>query len=1110
MTNLSNEHRLKQNIRVASIEEFKKIIGGMGRSEILSLNENILGETKLSEEQQDTLHQILQGSSGGTYFIDDIIRGGLLDDDSDNALANKLSSFGFNVPATNDFILYYESDFSNKQPRLSKSSIKECLKDKDVSFKKVTKKVNDKDVEGYGFDTGAGGHINNIYVNKNPKDIPNRITNPTIGAISFLEGRFSIPNRGSDEINLFFNAIPTLEMSKCVPYISLIMVYGKAKGEESNMSLGSFFRFLKEDSSGNLVVDEGIPLSQGSSRVMGNVTSEQIKKGIRGPQDIFDGVGKEKVTTAESGIELFLSPQTLSNSNIKNTPYGDHILEPIMPLMTLEGFNVSISGLGHGLYASKTASLKIHLHDRSRLSDIAPLVSPEQFGETRIIIEYGWSHPDESLTSGNPVGQFLGSLRDVGIFTVSSSKMDFSGQGASIEVRLAMMGGDDSRAVSVACGKFVQGKIFKPQVERIIKEIQDGINPDAYNKSQLKEIRKKHKLSIRDSNSLQSIIEYEKYLEALKYAGLADDGASRDDEAFVNLVKNLFDIGVDTDTPEEEEKAKEGFNPSESGKRLVDAIGSKIQSLYTVHDPFIKELLMTQSRSLGLESTDNKMSVEDFKSKLNDVFKEVSGLKPYAYAAEALRYAFTEDKEKSKEPHKEICTLGLLMMKFIAESLITTSRYDQIQVCFYPLNNQAGAARIYSTASYPVIINDFKKIMEDHLFKNPNITVNKFLNLVDKKIVNDFENPVYGLSAEMGNKKKIRQFTKEGLKKLSDAELSSFSLTKDFLSVRKDIQEGKKLTKKQSDLIKDTRVKLLDDNKNSITNKLIDIYSQDNSGKFIGDPKFVIPDLAIYYETLPAIKPANSSSSINRDDSEYENKNILRIHVYDKNYSPNPELLHLKDLMASGDVTVEVNDDTGRADIDMSKIMGMSSKDIKNLIKSRVPSITYGTSFCNATGFSLSGMATGGNSIGNTLFLTALQNKDAPQSGHGGVSDIDDMQVMPMQASLDCLGMPIIQRGNQLYIDMSSNTTADNMYAVKSVNHTIVQGNFNTKVDLLFIAQNSVKDLRSKIVSVGQSLNKSGGLNISKPTSEEKKIATPSQEKASKEKNRRYAFTRDK
>ena len=43
MTNLSNEHRLKQNIRVTSINEFNRIIGGMGRSEILSFDESNLG-----------------------------------------------------------------------------------------------------------------------------------------------------------------------------------------------------------------------------------------------------------------------------------------------------------------------------------------------------------------------------------------------------------------------------------------------------------------------------------------------------------------------------------------------------------------------------------------------------------------------------------------------------------------------------------------------------------------------------------------------------------------------------------------------------------------------------------------------------------------------------------------------------------------------------------------------------------------------------------------------------------------------------------------------------------------------------------------------------------
>ena len=151
-------------------------------------------------------------------------------------------------------------------------------------------------------------------------------------------------------------------------------------------------------------------------------------------------------------------------------------------------------------------------------------------------------------------------------------------------------------------------------------------------------------------------------------------------------------------------------------------------------------------------------------------------------------------------------------------------------------------------------------------------------------------------------------------------------------------------------------------------------------------------------------------------------------------------------------------------------------------------------------------MSTSGGSIGNTLFLTALQNKDAPQSGHGGVSDIDDMQVMPMEASLGCLGMPIIQRGNQIYIDMSSNTTADNMYAVKSVKHSITSGKFQTDVGLTFIAQNSIKDIRSKIQTVSESLNKNSNISSNKNT-ETKKLSQPSQEIAEKNKSNRNWFS---
>ena len=362
----------------------------------------------------------------------------------------------------------------------------------------------------------------------------------------------------------------------------------------------------------------------------------------------------------------------------------------------------------------------------------------------------------------------------------------------------------------------------------------------------------------------------------------------------------------------------------------------------------------------------------------------------------------------------------------------------------------------------------------------------------------------------MSQKSGIKHLTKQALKDLTLAELGTFSYYSELKSIRDKlkIKDGKVTdfgSKEDQKKFQEIRSKLRDDNRNSITNKLMDIYSKDNHGKFIGDPKFVIPDLGIYYETLPAIKPSNNELP-DRSDIEYENKNILRVHVYDKNYTPNPELLHLKDLMSSGDVTVEVCDDKpGKGKINTADVMGLSAKKLKSMIKSKVPSITYGTSFCNATEFSLNGMSTSGGSIGNTLFLTALQNKDAPQAGHGGVSDMDDMTVMPMEASLGCLGMSIIQRGNQIYIDMSSNTTADNMYAVKSVSHSINAGQFKTDVSLTFIAQNSIKDLRSKIMTVSESVNKNSGIKTSK-SAESKVLCEPSQERADKNKTERHWF----
>ena len=61
------------------------------------------------------------------------------------------------------------------------------------------------------------------------------------------------------------------------------------------------------------------------------------------------------------------------------------------------------------------------------------------------------------------------------------------------------------------------------------------------------------------------------------------------------------------------------------------------------------------------------------------------------------------------------------------------------------------------------------------------------------------------------------------------------------------------------------------------------------------------------------------------------------------------------------------------------------------------------------------------------------------------------------------MGLPVVQRGNQLYIDMGTGTTLDNIYTVTSVKHNIKAGSFDTTLTLTCTNQGDTSALKSKI-----------------------------------------------
>tara|TARA_B100000900_G_C20153739_1_gene542963 strand:- start:368 stop:580 length:213 start_codon:yes stop_codon:yes gene_type:complete len=61
------------------------------------------------------------------------------------------------------------------------------------------------------------------------------------------------------------------------------------------------------------------------------------------------------------------------------------------------------------------------------------------------------------------------------------------------------------------------------------------------------------------------------------------------------------------------------------------------------------------------------------------------------------------------------------------------------------------------------------------------------------------------------------------------------------------------------------------------------------------------------------------------------------------------------------------------------------------------------------------------------------------------------------------MGMPMLGRGNNMFIDFGTNTSLDNIYTVKNVNHTIRAGDFSTSLELVPTNMGSVENFAKNL-----------------------------------------------
>lgn len=1005
---------------------------------------------------------------------------------------------------------------------LTRQEVKKEVKDKatgELTLETQYEDEDKKEAKMFAADVAIDNtFLNAPEINKQSDGIPDRSISPALSALVIQHPKAGNAAKGKDHLPIFFNAIPPIEMARCVPYIDIRVLTENyqidkagSKTGPSKLNNAAYMRFIKEKS-GKFILDDAIGFNN--------------LKPVGASIDQDERSALENIDVAY--MDLFTSPQTLANANINKSATGefkdliggniedDPILEPIMPFLSLESVTVSITGAGYGIMASKRGSLKLILHDRSRLRDLAPLVSVSQFATTKIIIEYGWNHPDGGAGSDNTIGKYLNSLKERSVFQVVKCDYDFSDGGAvGVNIGLAAYGFRQTERVHCGAGPEVPLNVFSEYITEAVEDLRKNVAKG--DKEKVPEVRQKIKLSERAARSTSNSLSWSAYravmtalksgnpdgITALRYIFELEtlNGQAKIDrkkEMKTALSSSVNDIlydtisGIDIFTTLEEG----GLFNEDSKETMLQRVYGKIKALETpqIVDPFISSLV--------------------YKSKiLKDTLGEDHLLGDFNTSSPSLqkaRFMLNEGiaadiNSSTSKALTSYVTLGKAIASFIGYPLAATCLYDEVQMIFYPLNHQSAGARVHTTASLPIPISKIREEVQTAVKTNSNISVKRMFTMLER-IVKDKNLAVYNVSdifranSEFNKKEEAEQIDAMLSQMCENPNDTTFGfldnpvVDNQILSNynyninpannfpnSKSLESGLFSKTKGGGLLRKRLVELLSEWKSQkssklrsqLSDKLKEIYSKDElASVFPGFDRFVRPNISLDFEVIDAIdadtntdtkfrsrfikqiiKPANTISGL------HENKLILRLHIYDEETVMSPAEHTLMSTITEGT--------TGNI-IKGGEISNIAKKlnfnQAKQFIKRSYPTIIYGVAGSTVRSLGVSANTSG--QMANVLMMESYGNlKQAQVSGPNYESSFESVEMLPNTVSCTIMGMPMIGRGNTIFIDFGTNTSLDNIYTVKNVTHTIRAGDFSTTLDLVPSNMGSVSGFSKNLSS---------------------------------------------
>lgn len=850
--------------------------------------------------------------------------------------------------------------------------------------------------------------ILNPLINSIPDAPTKEAPNLTVFKVNHIRATPTSKNINSSVI--FLNGVPNLELAKAVPYLDVKLLFpGSPISVNGGLQNMSMFRFLE----GNINLSDS-----DKRRKFALGTEERLNNNQSNPT--------EENSFTSTGMDIFLSPQTLVNGNEKYNESNrvNPILDKFQPLMTLKNFEITIAP-STGIMSFKTGKLTFTLHDRSRLAEIADMIRPDLYSRSELLIEYGWSHPEASNTNSitNHYAELINAMRVKEKYGIINSSITIGDSGqAEISLDLAMRGSmtvntefvstdedgsisrilDTIRDLEQAIGNYR---------ERIYGQQEGGSNREVRGIQILDVAADARSNILLDRNARTQL---NQFIATLRNVRNTTPGGNVPE--LIASLNNLYGSSNGNNSDNNNDSAITRLRRS-----VQDQIRAKLVRLASGDDLFLKS-----------PSVPGEGSASHRVSSLTQVVNDANTQQRRQNVQ--TRTASSQLDIELPQGANTVVSLGKLLTLFIGEPMANTNRYNEIQLLFYPFNQYAGLANNINIASFAVNIRYFfeqySRYRLENASRSANLTLRDFLTFISTTILDDVAAPSYGLF---------------------QAGLMRYQRNDQGLLQSQAVGDAAQLQVGMENLLR------------SIT----------------PDGSFRMPQIDFYIETIPErISSEDNSDNVGSNSiASVNEKTITRIHIFDRQntcYDSQASLLSATreneirtiaqiPLRSGGDGGVSLSQEQEASNIIQAatnanlivpndvrqneaqtfRING-GSKKLKEFITRTTPYIIFGVQGTTIKSATVTSIQDSGLSTVNMLRSFQATNMEPNGELPGGLP----LQIIPTEVNIGCLGNPLIDFAQQFFIDFQTGTSIDNLYAVTGMSHRISQGEFFTDLKM--------------------------------------------------------------